>query len=102
MYSQQIKHFQRGKESTELKVFQHKVYFFLLSLKHTEQAVGRLKHLGRLRRVREQICSVCSAALEVFRTAWTASAPIQHAKSESIGCWPSEPLDTLIGCMLAV
>ena len=23
-------------------------------------------------------------------------------KSENVGCWPSEPLDTLIGCVLAV
>ena len=45
---------------------------------------------------------MCSAALEAFGTAWTASAPTQHAKSENVGCWPSEPLDTLIGCVLAV
>ena len=29
------------------------------------------------------------------------SAPIQHAKSEKVGCWRSEPLDTLIGGVLA-
>ena len=57
--------------------------------------VGHLKRLGRLGRVWEQICSVCSAA-------WTVSAPIQLAKSDKVGCWPSEPLDTLIGCVLAV
>ena len=30
------------------------------------------------------------------------SARTQHAKSEKAGWWPSEPLDTLIGCVLAV
>ena len=39
--------------------------------------VGHLKHSGRLRWVWEQICLVCSAALESFGTVWTASAPIQ-------------------------
>ena len=39
---------------------------------------------------------MCSAALEASGTAWMLSAPIQLAKSENIGCWPSEPLDTLI------
>ena len=38
---------------------------------------------------------MCSAALEAFGAAWTLSAPIQHAKSEEVGCWPSEPLDSL-------
>ena len=46
---------------------------------------GHLKHLGRLGRVQDQIRSVCSAALEAFGTAWTASAPIQLAKSENVG-----------------
>ena len=63
--------------------------------------VGGLKSLGRLGRGREQICSVCSAALEAFGAARTLSAPIQHAKSEKVGCWPSEPLDSLIGGVLA-
>ena len=31
----------------------------------------------------------------------TLSDPIQHAKSEEDGCRPSEPLDTLIGGVLA-
>ena len=42
-----------------------------LSLNHCGPTVGRLKRLGRLGRVWEQICSVCSAALEAFGTAWT-------------------------------
>ena len=29
------------------------------------------------------------------------SAPIQHAKSGEVGCRPSEPLDSLIGGVLA-
>ena len=37
-----------------------------------------------------------------FGTTRTLSAPIQHAKSEKLGWWPSEPLDSLIGCVLAV
>ena len=74
----------------------------LLGSEHTSQTVGRLKHLGRLGRGREQICLVCSAALEAFGASGTFSAPIQHAKSEEIGCRPSEPLDSLIGCVLAV
>ena len=45
---------------------------------------------------------MCSAVLEAFGTAWTASAPIQHVKSDEVGCLPSEPLDFLIGCVLAV
>ena len=64
---------------------------------HTGPTVGRLK--WRLGRVREQICSVCSAALEAFGATWTLSALIQHVKSEKVGCWPSEPLDSLIGCV---
>ena len=36
---------------------------------------------------------MCSAALEAFGTTWTLSAPIHHVKSE--------PLDSLIGCVLA-
>ena len=55
--------------------------------------------LLRLGRGREQICLVCSAALESFRATWTLSAPIQHAKSEKVGCRLSEPLDSLIGCV---
>ena len=42
-----------------------------------------------------------SAALEAFGAARMLSAPIQHAKSEEVGCRPSEPLDTLIGGMQA-
>lgn len=70
-----------------------------LSLKHNGPTVGRLKCFGRHWQVWEQICSVCSAVLVSFGTAWTASAPIQHEKSEKVGCWPSEPSDTLIGCL---
>ena len=44
---------------------------------------------------------MCSAASEAFGAARTLSAPIQHAKSEEVGCWPSEPLDSLIGGVLA-
>ena len=47
-------------------------------------------------------CSVCSAALEAFGAAQTLSALIQHAKSEEVGCWPSEPLYPLSGYALAV
>ena len=36
-----------------------------------------------------------------FRGWRTLSAPIQHAKSEEVGCRPSEPLDSLIGGVLA-
>ena len=57
--------------------------------------------LERLRRGRQLICSVCSAASEAFGAAQTLSDPIQHAKSEEVGCWPSEPLDTQIGGVLA-
>ena len=46
------------------------------------------------------MCSVCSAALEAFRAAWTLSIPIEHAKSEEVGCRPSEPLNSLIGGVL--
>ena len=42
------------------------------------------------------------ALLETFGTTRMLSAPIQLAKSEKVGCWPSEPLDTLIDCVLAV
>ena len=44
---------------------------------------------------------MCSAALEAFGATWTSSAPIQHAKSEEDGCQLSEPLDSLIGGVLA-
>ena len=37
----------------------------------------------RLGRGREQICLVCSAALEAFGASRTLSAPIKHAKSVS-------------------
>ena len=57
--------------------------------------------LGRLGRGQEQICSVCSAALKAFTAARTLSDPIQHAKSEEVGCRLSVPLDSLIGCVLA-
>ena len=73
------------------------MFLCLISLKHTGPTVGCLKHLGRLGLGQEQICSVCSAALEAFGTARTASAPIQPVKSEKVGCRPSEPLDSLIG-----
>ena len=48
------------------------------------------------------ICSVCLVALEASGAVWTASAPIQHAKSKGVGCWPTEPLDSLIGCVPTV
>ena len=48
-----------------------------LSVEHTGLAVGRLKHLGRLGRARQQICWVCSAVLEAFGTTQAASGPIQ-------------------------
>ena len=54
-------------------------------MEHNGPTVGRLKRLGRLGLVREQICLVCTAVLEAFGTAWTVSGPIQLAKSESIG-----------------
>ena len=44
---------------------------------------------------------MCSAALEAFGAAPTLSAPIQHAKSEEVGCQPSQPLDSLTGSVLA-
>ena len=50
------------------------------------------KHLGQRRRER---------CFEDFGTARTASALIQHAKSEKVGCCSSEPLDSLIGGVLA-
>ena len=53
---------------------------------HTGPTVGRLKCLGRLRQGWEQISSVCSAVLEAFGATRMLSAPIQHAKSEEIGC----------------
>ena len=64
----------------------------------TGPTVGCLKCLGRLGQGWEQICSVCSAVLEAFVAARTLSAPIQHAKYEK----PSEPLDSLVGCVPAV
>ena len=44
---------------------------------------------------------MCSAALEAFGVARTLSVPIQHAKSEEEGSQTSEPLDSLIGSVLA-
>ena len=85
----------RGSESCEVSVI------YLLRQEHTGPTVGRLKHLGRLGQGREQICSVCSAALEAFGAARMLSAPIKHVKSEEVGCRPSEPLDSLIGGVLA-
>ena len=40
--------------------------------------------------------------LEAFGTARMLSAPIQHVKSEKVGCRPLEPLDSLIGFVQAV
>ena len=74
----------------------------VLRQEHTGPTVGRLKRLGRLRQVQEQICSVCSAELEAFGTVQMLSALIQHAKSERAGFRPSETLDSLIGCVSAV
>ena len=45
----------------------------VLSLKHTRPTTVLLKRLGRFGRDREQICSVCSAALEAFGTARSTS-----------------------------
>ena len=59
------------------------------------QPWGHLKRLGRLGRVREQICTVCLAVLEAFVTARTVSGLIQHVKSESVGGCGFEPSDTL-------
>ena len=44
---------------------------------------------------------MCSAVLEAFGATRTSSDPIQHAKAEEVGCRPSEPLDSLIGVVLA-
>ena len=44
---------------------------------------------------------MCSAASEAFGAAQTLSDPIQHAKSEEVGCRPPEPLDSLIDGVLA-
>ena len=73
----------------------------LLRQEHTGPTVGRLKHLERFGQGQKQICSVCSAALEAFGATRMLSAPIQQAKSEEVGCRLSEPLDTLIGGVLA-
>ena len=43
---------------------------------------------------------MCSGASEAFRAAWTLSDPTEHAKSEEVGRWTSEPLDSLIGGVL--
>ena len=43
---------------------------------HTGPNVGHLKRLGRLRRVRGQICSVCSAVLEASGTMQMLSGQI--------------------------
>ena len=45
-----------------------------------------------------------SVRFSYVRSFWNRvdRAPIQLAKSESVGCWPSEPLDILIGCVLAI
>ena len=72
-----------------------------LRQEHIGPTIGCLKSLGGLGQGREQICSVCSAALEAFGATRTLSAPIQHAKSEEVGCRPSEPLDSVIGGMQA-
>lgn len=39
---------------------------------------------------KQKICLVCSAMLEAFGTAWTASAPFKLAKPSNVRCWPSE------------
>ena len=72
----------------------------LLRQEHTGLTVGRLNNLGRLGQGQEQICLVCSAALEAFRAVQMLSAPIEHAKSEEVGCRTSEPLDSLLGSVL--
>ena len=40
---------------------------------------------------------MCSAVSEAFGALRTLPVPIQHAKSEEVGCRMSEPLDSLIG-----
>ena len=72
-----------------------------LRQEHTSPTAGRLKHLERLGRGRDQICLVCSALSEAFGASWMLSAPIEHAKSEEVGRRTSEPLDSLIGCVPA-
>ena len=69
---------------------------FLLKQEHIGQTVGRLMCLRGLGWGREQICLVCSAASEAFGATRTLSAPIQHAKSEEVGCRSPVPLDFLI------
>ena len=71
----------------------------LLRLPHTGPTAGRLKRLERLGRGREQICLVCSGVSEAFGAARTLLD--QHAKSEEVGRRTSEPLDSLIGGVLA-
>ena len=44
---------------------------------------------------------LCSGALEGFGAVWTFSDPTEYAKSEEVGCGTSEPLDSLIGGVLA-
>ena len=63
--------------------------------------LGHLKRLERLGRGREQICLECSATLEAFGAVRKLSVQTQHAKSEEEGCRTSEPLDSLIGGVLA-
>ena len=72
-----------------------------LRQEQTGPTVGCLKRLERLGRSWEQICSVCSAALEAFGAASSLLAPIQHVKSEEVGCRTSEPLNSLTGGVLA-
>lgn len=45
--------------------------------------------------------SVCSVTWEAFGVAWMSSALIQLVKSEKVSCWPSEPLESLTGFVLA-
>ena len=73
----------------------------ILRQEHTGPTVGCLKRLERLGQGRQLICLVCSAGSEAFGAVPTSSDLIQHAKSEEVGCQPSEPLDTLIGGVLA-
>ena len=44
---------------------------------------------------------MCSGASQVFGAARTLSDPTEHAKSEDVGRRTSEPLDALIGGVLA-
>ena len=94
------KHIKRGLYNTRQKGQGLKLPW-ILRQEHTGPTVGLLKHLERLGQGREQICLVRSAPLAAFGAAQTLSDPTEHAKSEEVGHRTSEPLDSLIGGVLA-